>query len=76
MAPGPVFRWIFGGIRGPLGHHLGGNGRENALEIRKESVPKVFSRRFESMFENVCEIGGPRSGKESFFEMADVSKVW
>ena len=42
MAPGPVFRWIFGGIRGPLGHHLGGNGRENALEIRKESVPKVL----------------------------------
>ena len=74
-APGLVFSWILGGIFGALGHPLGANGTQNAPQIRKESAPKVFSRRFENIFENGCEIG-PRRGKETFFEMADVSKVW
>ncbi len=38
IAPGLVFRWILGGMFGPLSHPLGANGAQNATQIRKESV--------------------------------------
>ena len=45
-------------------------------ELGKRVLPKVFWRRFENIFENVCGMDAPRNGKEAFFAVADVSKVW
>ena len=40
-APGLVFRWILGGILGPLGHPLGANGTHNAAQNRRERLTEA-----------------------------------
>ena len=40
-APGLVFRWILGGILGPLGHPLGANGAHNAAQNRRERLTEA-----------------------------------